>query len=49
MLGALGERAGASPKALESLRASLNPLTKFDFGALRALRALPNAKDWQAR
>ena len=46
MLGALGERAGASPKALDALRASLNPLTKFDFGVLRAL---PNAKDWQAR
>lgn len=45
MLGALGERASASPKALRSLRASLNPLTKFDFGVLRAL---PNAKDWQA-
>lgn len=46
MLGALGEQAGASAKALDALRASLNPLTKFDFGVLRAL---PNAKDWQAR
>jgi hypothetical protein len=46
MLGALGERACAPAKALQSLRASLNPLTKFDFGVLRAL---PNAKDWQAR
>lgn len=46
MLGALGERADAPVKALQSLRASLNPLTKFDFGVLRAL---PNAKDWQAR
>lgn len=46
MLGALGERARAPTKALQSLRASLNPLTKFDFGVLRAL---PNAKDWQAR
>lgn len=46
MLGALGERADAPAKALESLRASLNPLTKFDFGVLRVL---PNAKDWRAR
>lgn len=46
MLGALGERAGARSKPLEWLRASLNPLTKFDFGVLRVL---PNAKDWQAR
>jgi hypothetical protein len=46
MLGALGERAGAPQEALDALRASLNPLTKFDFGVLRAL---PNAKDWQAR
>lgn len=46
MLGALGERADAPTKALQSLRASLNPLTKFDFGVLRAL---PNAKGWQAR
>jgi hypothetical protein len=46
MLGALGERANVPAKALQLLRASLNPLTKFDFGVLRAL---PNAKDWQAR
>jgi hypothetical protein len=46
MLGALGERADAPTDALRSLRASLNPLTKFDFGILRAL---PNARDWQAR
>lgn len=46
MLGALGERAGASAAALRSLRSSLNPITKFDFGLLRAL---PNARDWQAR
>lgn len=46
MLGALGERADAPDKALQSLRASLNPLTRFDFGVLRAL---PNARDWQAR
>jgi hypothetical protein len=46
MLGALGERASAPDKALQSLRGSLNPLTKFDFGVLQVL---PNAKDWQAR
>jgi hypothetical protein len=46
MLGALGERARAPDKALQALRGSLNPLTKFDFGVLQVL---PNAKDWQAR
>jgi hypothetical protein len=46
MLGALGERAGAPPSSLDPLRASLNPISRFDFGTLRAL---PNASDWQAR
>jgi Family of unknown function (DUF6088) len=46
MLGALGERAGAPASALDSLRASLNPISKFDFGLLRGL---PSAKEWQAR
>jgi hypothetical protein len=46
MLGALGELAGAPAVALDSLRASLNPISKFDFGLLRAL---PNASKWQAR
>lgn len=46
MLGALGEQAGAPASALDALRASLNPISKFDFGVLRAL---PNAEDWQVR
>jgi hypothetical protein len=46
MLGALGEQAGMPEKSLQPLRQSLNPLTKFDFGALAAL---PTARTWQAR
>jgi hypothetical protein len=46
MLGALGEQADAPAPALDSLRGSLNPISKFDFGALRSL---PGAKQWQAR
>jgi Family of unknown function (DUF6088) len=46
MLGALGEQAGMPADSLESLRASLNPLSRFDFGVLGVL---PNARRWQAR
>lgn len=46
MLGALGERLGASPKELRRLRASLNPFSRFDFGLLAGL---PNARAWQAK
>ncbi len=46
LLGALGEQAGQAPGLLEPLRDSLNPLTRFDFGPLRAL---PNARRWQAK
>ncbi|HSK49945.1 MAG TPA: DUF6088 family protein [Solirubrobacterales bacterium] len=46
MLGALGEQANAPAPALEELRESLNPISKFDFGMLSAL---PNARAWQAR
>ncbi len=46
MLGALGEQAGAPAAALQDLRKSLNPISRFDFGMLAAL---PNARDWQAR
>lgn len=46
MLGALGQQAGAPPDALRRLRESLNPLSRFDFGALAALRY---AREWQAR
>lgn len=46
LLGALGEHAGQASAVLQPLRDSLNPLTRFDFGPLRAL---PNARDWQAK
>lgn len=46
ILGALGELANAPSNELTKLRASLNPLSKFDFGALSCL---PNAREWQAK
>lgn len=46
MLGAAGQQAGQAPSTLAPLRASLNPLSRFDFGILRGLRY---AKDWQAK
>lgn len=45
-LGALFAHAGLPRSLWEPLKASLNPLTKFDFGLLRDL---PNAREWQAR
>lgn len=45
MLGALGQEAGVSDELLASLRQSLNPLSRFDFGQLRSLR---HAREWQA-
>jgi Family of unknown function (DUF6088) len=46
MLGAIGQQAGAPEAALDSLRASLNPLSRFEFGILRSL---DHAREWQAR
>lgn len=46
MLGALGELAGADARDVRQLRESLNPLSRFDFGALSDL---PNASSWQAK
>ncbi len=46
LLGAIGEAIGKSPATLRRLRASLNPLSRFDFGALAAL---PSARRWQAK
>ena len=46
MLGALGQQLGAPSKELDRLRGSLNPLSRFDFGRLRALRY---AREWQAK
>lgn len=45
MLGALGQEASAPRELLDQLHQSLNPLSRFDFGALRALR---HAREWQA-
>jgi len=46
LLGAIGEELAKKPIALRRLRDSLNPFSRFDFGALRGLR---HAKKWQAR
>jgi len=46
ILGALGEELGLDDTLLAPLRASLNPLSRFDFGALRGLRF---ADRWQAK
>jgi hypothetical protein len=46
ILGAAGEQTGKTPAALRRLRASLNPLSRFDFGLLAGL---PRARSWQAK
>lgn len=46
MLGALGQELEMPPVLLDRLKVSLNPLSRFDFGQLRALR---HAKEWQAK
>lgn len=46
IMGAIGEQIGKKPAALRRLRDSLNPFSRFDFGALRGLR---HARSWQAR
>ena len=46
MLGALAEKLGTNRRTLQRLRASLNSLSRFDFGMLIAL---PNANNWQAK
>ncbi len=46
MIGAIGQEIGKNTKELDSLRRSLNPVSKFDFGTLRNLRY---AKQWQAK
>jgi hypothetical protein len=46
ILGALGELQGGPIRDLRRLRASLNPLSRFDFGLLAGL---PNARTWQAK
>ena len=46
MMGAIGEQIRKNPSTLRRLRESLNPFSRFDFGALHGLR---HAKDWQAQ
>ncbi|MEG3906165.1 DUF6088 family protein [Microcoleus sp. B4-C5] len=45
MLGAIGQELRKSPKELEKLRKSLNPVSRFDFGNFSNLSY---AKEWQA-
>lgn len=45
MLGAAGDQLGMDERLLGRLRASLNPLSRYDFGTLRCLQA---ADRWQA-
>jgi hypothetical protein len=46
MLGAIGQQLGQPAGRLSMLRSGLNPLSRFEFGALAALRY---AKQWQAK
>lgn len=46
MLGAIGQQLGEREEQLMELRKSLNPLSRFDFGALAALK---HARAWQAK
>jgi hypothetical protein len=45
MLGAIGETIGKPARTLRGLRASLNPLSRYDFGLLETL---PAARRWQS-
>lgn len=46
ILGATGEQLGKTSRALQRLRASLNPFSRYDFGLLAGL---PHARSWQAK
>jgi hypothetical protein len=46
ILGAIGQQLGQPKAALMELRASLNPLSRFDFGNLARLT---HAREWQAK
>lgn len=46
MLGAIGEQLAPGSPALQRLRSSLNPLSRYDFGILNSLR---HARQWQAK
>ena len=45
LIGAIGEDIGKKPRRLASLRRTLNPLSRFDFGLLAGI---PSAQHWQA-
>ena len=46
LLGAIGEETGKALQTLKRLRATLNPLSRFDFRMLTGLRY---ARNWQAK
>jgi len=46
LLGALGEHLGSTSQQIGRLQASLNPLSRFDFGLLAGI---PNARSWYAK
>jgi hypothetical protein len=46
MLGAIGQQLGKPASKLAELRKGLNPLSRFDFGVLAALK---HADEWQAK
>lgn len=46
ILGALLEEAGLAKSAQQTLKSSLNPYSRFDFGIFRGLQ---NAREWQAK
>jgi hypothetical protein len=46
ILGAIGQQLGQPQSGLAQLRASLNPLSRFDFGILATLA---HAREWQAK
>jgi hypothetical protein len=46
MLGAIGQQLGQPERLLAALRKGLNPLSRFDFGHLAALKY---ARQWQAK
>jgi hypothetical protein len=46
ILGAIGQHLQWNLRALHPLRASLNPLSRFDFGVFEGL---PHATKWQAK
>jgi hypothetical protein len=46
ILGAIGEQIGKKRVVLDRLHASLNPLSRFDFGLLAGL---PSARRWHAK